>query len=105
MKGRTAARPNSRAPPSPTPEVRSLGYLHIPGASLFRAIIGFFELFAPDRLSSALIAAQWCEAGITKIAFAIRAALLAMAKAGHLACVHLSRSYCARQQVEKQFVR
>src|SRR3954454_6987625 len=28
-KGRTAARPNSRAPPSTYPKARSLGYLHV----------------------------------------------------------------------------
>jgi len=33
MEGRTAARPNSRAPPSTYPRVRSLGYLHKSGAN------------------------------------------------------------------------
>jgi len=34
-KGRTAARPNSRAPPFTYPRVRSLGYLQISGARSF----------------------------------------------------------------------
>jgi hypothetical protein len=32
LKGRTAARPNSRAPPSTYPRVRTLGYLLTNGA-------------------------------------------------------------------------
>jgi hypothetical protein len=39
-KGRTAARPNSRAPPFTYPRVRSLGYLQISGAPMILRSVG-----------------------------------------------------------------